>query len=100
MAILRPMQLEPLSGKAHEIPEPPGLVIEGVPEESQIRACQSLDGLVPPAQFLQDYRENKCPGVVIGAVGFFVIGEVVDGVLENPGVITHCEKVIELDFWR
>jgi len=96
VTVFRTCALDPLAVMIHEIAEAAGVRVECVPEKGEVAARQPVDICGRVSHFPQQDSEDKGARVVICAIALVVVGDVVDRVLKDAGVIAHLEEVIEL----
>src|SRR6218665_279523 len=89
MAVFGTDAFEPFPVMAHEVAETPGVRVERIPKECEIRAGKSVDTSIRTMLFVMENGIDESPCVVVGAIRFMIVRDVIYGVLKDPRVIRH-----------
>src|SRR6185312_149564 len=83
VTVLGALLVEPVAVKAHKIVEPLLICVECVMKKSAASCAQGSPAFLVLSQFIKQYREDKCSGIIVGAISFGKIGDAENSVLEN-----------------
>ena len=97
MTVLRTKRLQPLTRETHEISEPARVRLKSVPEKSQSTVCQCVSLRSRRVDLSQQHREDKCASIVVRAIAFMEVGDVIDRVLEYACAVAHRQQMIQLE---
>src|SRR5687768_13858625 len=97
MAVLASRLLQPLAPVAHEVAKATCSIVQGRREKGEVTRGKAVEVFRRrmAAGVFQQIAEDKCPGVVIGAVTFMVVGHVENSVLEDARAVRHADDMIE-----
>src|SRR5271169_4351427 len=96
MTILGSLLVQPMAIEAHVVMKSSARRVEGVMQKSSAGAGQAPLLLRIVGQLPDQHRQNKGPGIVIGAVAFAEIRHAENGMLKDAGGVRHARKVRQL----
>src|ERR1700722_20430980 len=95
MTILRAFVLEPIATEAHEVAKPPQIGVPGMLDKGGEPRRQGL-GQALRARRAERASQQQRAGVVVDAIAVQPVGNRMDRMLEQSGVVAHRQKMIDL----